>query len=144
MRYLKNKIMLVSKKVAMLLRKALYDRSSTTFIDECNHIQSTISNENFDVIEMYQYDLNEYERDNDVVGMCYLLPSIGDVIDWLYSKYKLHVEVFVNPEFNDYCCRCWDVSGDKKVCLITRVAYSAPYDAWNGILESTLNYILNK
>lgn len=136
--------MLVSKKVAMLLREVGYDYSATHIIDECGHIQSTISNEEFGVIDMYQYDLDEYEKDNDVVGMCYLLPTVGDVIDWLYTKYKLHIEVFINPEFNDYCCRCWDVSGDKKVCLNTRVAYSTPYDAWNGILESTLTYILNK
>lgn len=41
----------------------------------------------------------------------------------------------------DYCCRCWDVSGVKKICLRTRVTYSIPYDARNGILESTLIYI---
>lgn len=136
--------MLVNKKIAILLREIGYDYSATHIIDECGHIQSTISNEEFGVINMYWFDLNEYERDNDVVGMCYLLPTVGDVVDWLYSKHKLFVEVFVNPEFNDYCCRCWDVSGDKKVCLNTRVAYSTPYEAWMGILESTLTYILNK
>lgn len=136
--------MLVSKKVAILLREIGYDYSATHIVDECGHIQSTISNEEFGVINMYQYDLNEYERDNDLVGMCYLLPSIGDVIDWLYSKHKLHIEVFINPMFNDYTGKCWDISIDDKECLKTTSGYSTPYEAWMGIIENTLTHILNK
>lgn len=137
--------MLINKKIAIILRELNFGWSnpSNIFVDECGYIHDTIHEEIFNNIKLYQFDLNEYERENEVVGKCYLLYQIGDIIDWLSSEYNIHVEVFINEEYNDYCCRCWDVSKDQKVLLNTRVAYSNTYDAWMGILESTLKYIIN-
>lgn len=133
--------MLVNRIVAKLLKEVKYDYPVTHILDSSGKIYNTIDNELFDTIDVYPDDLKRYEADDN--EEYFPVPYINDVVKWLRTNYKLHVEVFINEEHNDYCCRCWSIASEKKFKLLcTRVAYNSPYEAWNGILESTLKYYL--
>lgn len=136
--------MLVDLTIAKLLKAADYSYGVTCIMDSNGKRYNSVDDESFDSIVLYMCDLKELEEENG--EEYFLVPEVSSVVEWLRTNYKLHVEVFINEEHNDYCCRCWSIASERNFKLLnTRVAYSSPYEAWIGILESTLkNYVIPK
>lgn len=136
---------ILTKEVSFSLAKLLKEKE---YNEKPNYIKSIT-----DYVKGYCFDVEdkdstleiiEFQFEDNVRSNYYLMPTISEVIDWIYENYGIWIDVII---FNDskFIYSVWKVIPNKRMTQLNEsedVEFNTPSEAYEKAIEYTLKELI--